>query len=492
MARLFKISRWLRPYESKHGHQIFIRVRMSNGFETQIPVYDYVNHQKLPISVAKQNWSKGYVTGGRYHISLRDINHLLSNVEYRVKDAVNELIEKRVKITQDNILKLTYINELTAEENERKIKSGEIIVDEQGGAFSSQDEFEEYIENSEDPKFDALKKAMGIYQKEYILDYWDDFIKDYAPDSYNSVRCAIEDYIKNTDDNCRVSEFSSDWLKRFFAYTIKNGYSFRKDRTDRKDYTITTINKYHKHLKYFGKYLFEELKLIDNEDYKRFDLRKKSKKQSLIRYQSEPYINTQALYKIEFDKFYFYKFEDNELNIVRDMFVLQTWLGGLRKSDFFKISEINFHRDSNGKYRVWFEQQKTEDDVLNVVNQNYLIPIFEKNIIKLKEFPDVSAYNSLLKKAAKVAGLDRKLKFRYEIAKNAQPTIEWHPIYEKISNNWARNCAVSILAEEGYPDDWICKFTGHRDREMIRHYKDIHQKEINTMMDNVKPLKPIE
>jgi hypothetical protein len=49
------------------------------------------------------------------------------------------------------------------------------------------------------------------------------------------------------------------------------------------------------------------------------------------------------------------------------------------------------------------------------------------------------------------------------------------------------NCAVTILAELGYPDDRISKFTGHRDLEMIKHYKQIHQKEINIMMTEVKP-----
>lgn len=70
---------------------------------------------------------------------------------------------------------LTYINEENAEENERKIASGEIIVDHDGGAFASHAEFEDFIAASDDPKFNSLKKKMGIYEKIYILDYWDDF-----------------------------------------------------------------------------------------------------------------------------------------------------------------------------------------------------------------------------------------------------------------------------------------------------------------------------
>jgi hypothetical protein len=282
MAKAFSTSRWLRKYGSKLGHQVFIRVRMNNGFETEIPVYDFVNNDKLPISVKKEHWNKGYVTGGTYHIPIRDLNLLLAKVERFVKSAIVELIEKNIRVTRENILKLTYINEDNAVENERKISSGEVIVNEDGGAFASHEEFVEFIIESEDPKFDKLKKSMGLYNKQYILDYWDDFIREYAPDSYNTPRYAVEDYIKNTQDNCKVTDFSGEWLERFFKHIIKEGYSFRKDGTNRQPYTITTVTKYLKHLKAFGDYLFVEKKILNNQDYKRFDLKKKTKKQSLM------------------------------------------------------------------------------------------------------------------------------------------------------------------------------------------------------------------
>ncbi len=488
MAKLFTTSRWLRRYGSKNGHQVFIRVRMHNGFETEIPVYDYINNNRLPISVKKENWNKGYVTGGVYHIPIRYINILLSKVERDVRDAVNELVEKNILITRENIIKLTYINEDSAVENERRIGLGEIIVNEDGGAFASPDEFVDFITESEDPKFDKLKKSMGLYKKQYILDYWDDFIREYAPDSYNTPRYVIEEYIKNTQDNCIVTDFSSAWLERFFKHIIKEGYSFKKDGTNRKPYTITTVVKYLKHLKAFGDYLFVEQKILDNQDYKRFDLKKKTKKQSLIKYHPEPYINTHALYKKEFDWFYYFKFEDKKLERARDMFIIQTWLGGLRHVDFYKLSKENLHKDSNGLYRIWFEQQKTEGEVINKINQNYLVPIFERYSDGFPEFFEVHDYNDLLKKAAIKAGLNRKLRFRYEYANASDATEEWLPIHDMISNSWARNCAVSILCELGYPDYRIAKFTGHKDLEMINHYKKIHPKEVDSMIDDVKPV----
>jgi hypothetical protein len=57
----------------------------------------------------------------------------------------------------------------------------------------------------------------------------------------------------------------------------------------------------------------------------------------------------------------------------------------------------------------------------------------------------------LLKETAKVAELDQKLMFRNEKVKEGSPTTSFHKIHEKISNKWARNCVVSILAELGYP-----------------------------------------
>lgn len=487
MARLFTTLRWLRRYGSRSGHQVFIRVRIRNGIETEIPVYDYVNNIRTPISVKKEHWNKGYVIGGRYHIPIRDINSLLSKVEYNVKSAVNELIEKNIKITRDNIIRLTYINEDNALENERKIASGEIIVNEDGGAFASEAEFIEYITESQDPKFDDLKRSMGVYEKQYILDYWDDFIREYAPDSYNTPRYVIEEYIRNTEDNCKATEFSSLWLERFFKHIIKEGYSFKKDGTNRKPYKIATVTKYLKHLRAFGDYLFVEKKILGNQDYKRFELKKKTKKQSLIKYQPEPYINTHALYKKEFDWFYYFKFDNQKLQIARDMFILQTWLGGLRMVDFYKLSKVNLHKDSNGLYRIWFEQQKTKGEVINKINQNYLIPIFERYSDSFPDFLEVHDYNDLLKVAAEEAGLNRKLRFRHEYANASKAVEEWLPIHEKITNSWARNCAVSILCELGYPDYRIAKFTGHKDLEMINHYKKIHPKEVESMIHEVKP-----
>ncbi len=50
---------------------------------------------------------------------------------------------------------------INALENERKIKSGEIIVDEEGGAFANQEEFIEFIADKRRPQVQCAKKGDG-------------------------------------------------------------------------------------------------------------------------------------------------------------------------------------------------------------------------------------------------------------------------------------------------------------------------------------------
>ena len=78
-------------------------------------------------------------------------------------------------------------------------------------------------------------------------------------------------------------------------------------------------------------------------------------------------------------------------------------------------------------------------------NQDYLIPIFEKYSGRFPEFFEVQNYNDLLKQSAFKAGLNRKLRFRYEYANAEGATEKRVEIHKKISNSRARNCVVSIL-----------------------------------------------
>ena len=487
MPKRYRIIRKLRSYKGVDGQQVQLRVRMYNGYETEIPVYDFVNYEKLPITVFKNHWDKGRVIGGKYHISIRDLNFLIGKVEIKLEMAIDELLTKNITINRQNLINHTYQMDFDQKKEEEAIDKGDIIVNEEEGAFDSEEDFLEFITATDDPRYADVKKEYGT--KQYILDYWDGFIRNFAPDSYNGTKTPIERYIKETGNNCKASDFSSVWLERFFSHITQEGYSLRKDGMEKQNYHISTINKHFKHLKAFGDYLFQEEKVLDNQDYKRFRLRSDVKKKSILKYNPNPYNNAHALQKKEFDSFYFFEFEDNLLEIVRDMFVLQTWLGGLRIGDFLGISEHDILKDPEGRYRVWLEQDKTQFEVHGVINNHYAQSLLEKYNGKFDQFPPKDSYNEKLKEAAKVAGLNRMLRFRFEFAKDEKATYQKFPMYSKISNKWARNCAVSILCELGFSDDRIAKFTGHRDKKMIEYYKTVHGKDVKEMIDTVKPEK---
>lgn len=486
----YQLSRTLKRYESKNGRQVNIRVRSNLFNDIEIPVYDYVEGKQVSISVKTEHWKKGHVTGGKYHISLRELNFLLSEVEHSVKDAIYTLLNEKISPTRENILKLTYYNKEADIKDSEREKKGELTYREDGGAFESEDDFLDFLERQDDPKYIELKRKAGLLQRKYIMDYWDEFIETYAPNSYNLSKSSLVAYIQTTNDNCLADKFDSEWLKRYFVHIIENGYQKNvKGKMVTHYYEISSIKKYLKHLRAFGKWLFIN-KIISTEDYKRFDLKNvDSKKASLIKYKSNPFKNTHALMKSEFDHLFFFNFKNSSYDLIRDLFILQTWFGGLRKSDFFELTEDNVSVDSEGNFNIQFEQRKTESKIINPANQHYVIPILQKYNQRLPEFPSPNKYNKRLKEVFKAAGLNRKLLFRYEYINQKKPTEVYHEMHEMVSNRWARNCAVSILVEEGFSDHYIMEFTGHEDEKMLRHYRTVHKKEVKGMLDEVKPIK---
>ena len=63
----------------------------------------------------------------------------------------------------------------------------------------------------------------------------------------------------------------------------------------------------------------------------------------------------------------------NKLALVRDMFVLQVWFWEVyERSIFINFQNKIFIKTQMVLKKVWFTQHKTDDEVMNTVNQNYL------------------------------------------------------------------------------------------------------------------------
>ena len=196
----------------------------------------------MTISVKKEHWNRGYVTGGNYHIPMRHLNLLLAQVEENVRDAVNMLLSQKTKITYESVLHLTYLYYEKAIIDEERIRKGELTVREDGGAFESEDDFKEFVERQDDSSFDELKRQMGIWKRTYILDYWDEYMNDYVPDENRVARPSIQKYIQRTGDNCKVTDFDSHWLERYFTDLVENGYiTTKKGEETTHFYEVSTV-----------------------------------------------------------------------------------------------------------------------------------------------------------------------------------------------------------------------------------------------------------
>jgi hypothetical protein len=118
-----------------------------------------------------------------------------------------------------------------------------------------------------------LKRELGLFEKNFILDFWDGFIKEHAPYSYNLSKKSIKIYIETTGDDCIVTKYDDIWLSRYFKFLIANGYYKKKDENISYLYENSTLKKYLKHMRSFGDYLFEQ-KVITNQNYRRYKLEK--------------------------------------------------------------------------------------------------------------------------------------------------------------------------------------------------------------------------
>ncbi|MBN2523431.1 MAG: phage integrase SAM-like domain-containing protein [Bacteroidales bacterium] len=269
----YKISRTLKRYDSNHGRQVMIRIRTRSKKDFEIPVYDTIDGVKFPISIKMENWYNGYAIGGDYHIPLKNLNQLIDSIENKVKYAVFILLQRKIELTRRKILHLTYSGPKFLKKDPERNETDELITKYHEGAFESAEEFLNFISNAADAKYKDLKRELGLYEKNYLLDYWNDFIRDYAPSSYSNSKGAIQKYIEETGDNCIVTRFDDNWLYRYFKYLLKYGYKRENYENPKLQYKASTLSKYLKHMRSFGDYLFEQ-KIITNQNYKRYKLGK--------------------------------------------------------------------------------------------------------------------------------------------------------------------------------------------------------------------------
>jgi hypothetical protein len=354
--------------------------------------------------------------------------------------------------------------------------------------------FQKQIDLSRMNTEDVYKK--GLFKKDNLLQVFGSVYYDTLENKQNErIIIRLFDYVTNTGAPVNVKDYNESWIRDFMSWINENGYSNQSAKMfdplkynpqmfinkDREKYNGAGLKKQLVSLRIVGRHL-EKKGLLPFVDYDKIKIGEWRKVAEGTR-------NTHYLLTDEFDKLFKMKFDSSKLKqykkifdtlkangtiisavknpelsiknleTYRDVFCLQTMIGGLRGLDEYNTVElIDF--DSNGKvFRL--HQEKVNKTLLNPLNK-YTTELLKRNKNKLPEATDYELMNAYLKVIANIAGLNREVEKGMTIKDN-------------ISQYWARKSFGNILFTLGKSEDQIALFTGHETRksELGRSYLDL-------------------
>jgi integrase len=151
----------------------------------------------------------------------------------------------------------------------------------------------------------------------------------------------------------------------------------------------------------------------------------------------------------------------------RDLFIFQCGVG-CRVSDLWRFFDETAHRIEKGKENSYVVYDTRKEEITGYCIQS---PQIEKvmnegfKYIKVedsKKFRD--GYNKALKKAAKMAGLDRVIKWKDPDGNNRKDAL-----HKVLTCHFARHTFATKMLLMGYEPQEVCKMTAHADDKMVNH-----------------------
>lgn len=300
----------------------------------------------------------------------------------------------------------------------------------------------------------------------------------YVANSYKSLIFHLADYFINGDWVSKsVKNFDLKWIENFLSFKIKKGYpkthfksytpfdifNYRDSfiKAPREGFKIASFQKLVKILKQYINILQKQGLLSVNAV-------------NTIHIEAADFISRKAnkdnYTKIEFtleieeiEQLLNASFEDQQMQLATDMYILQMFAGGLRPNELYKgnirfsDNSVNFYRSKNKQ----ISKNPILPEVRNVLNKypNGLPPFLKINI-----------YREQLKKVANHFKWNRIIEEPNTKVKPDKPTIQ-HKLHEVFSPLTARKSFINYLANLGLPDELIIQFTDHTDVQILKHYK---------------------
>jgi integrase len=232
----------------------------------------------------------------------------------------------------------------------------------------------------------------------------------------------------------------------------------KSDKT--KGLSINTVGSTIKNLKVFLTYL-------DNRGYNTLQFLSKIK----VIYQDSPiYFLTED----EIKKLYAHDFDTERLEKVRDLFLLNCYLG-LRYSDLSRLSKDHIIDDV-----VQLRAFKNQKDVYIP-----LTPIPKAILEKYDyEIPRISEqkFNEYIKEACKAAEIDQKVE--KIVMQSGNKIYELVPKHKVITSHIAIKTFISLCSKKGISPKVVSEITGKTVKVILKHYYGIDKSTIKDQMKN--------
>jgi len=479
--------------------QITIRDRMNNIYLVTDHQYKKLrsqppNEERLHIFEIETKLKKivlDLVNDGK-DFGVKEINNRLYSIQSK------EAVDTKVKSWNEFLNKINYGSEeeeLELEEIDRIEKAikeaagqNQILTDEDIDGIKNAVGVEMQIEKEKKYvktlSFEE-RYAKGKYNQGDIIELfgfcWSKNPKNgdpYVADSYKSLIFNFADYFINGDNVSKsVKDFNLKWVDKFLSFKIKKGYPKTRlrgytpfdifDHRDsfikapREDYKHSAFQKLVKILKQYIDILQRERKLPLNSI-------------STSHIEASEYIsrnvNTDKFTKIEYtleyeeiEQLINAKFDDPQMQLATDMYIIQMYAGGLRPIELygenmrFTESYVSFYRTKNKKI--------TKNPLLLEVRD-----VLKKYPDGLPNFLKIDDYRKQLKKIAEHLGWNRNIEEPNTKLNRDSDTIR-HELREIFSPLTARKTFVNYLANMGLADELIIQFTDQSNVEILKHYK---------------------
>jgi len=503
------------PARKKDGlHQVKIRVFIGSSdfgkFRTKMTLeINVIDENNQPVLASSSEFDN--------RKSNKTLNLIILKTEVKIKDSVVQMLKDNTKLTSTNLFNYLYKkrkskNTDTTPDTDETIWNDEVkkffdepipvSVWEKYKLAVIEDDTEDITEEEMQDIADGVylghfrdketKRVSGMsfneryktgnYNKSNIFELfgfcWSANPKNGEPlitGSYKSLIVQLNDYRFNAKPSERVKDFNDIWIDNFLRYLIEKGYPAIHERgydpftvvkyrdrfikSERLPYKEKSFQKVVKHLKrhidILQKYDLipykKNSKLIQATDY----LKRKAKKQTYTR-------REHSLTFEEFNLIADSDFNDQKLNLARDMFIIAVLGGGFRTQELYN-DHLYIENNRLHIYRTKTHETSTNPIMLqlsDVVKRHNGLPAFLK----------VDEFRSCLQTIGKQIPLDRIISVPDTFI-NSRKDMKKVKICEIFNPYFARKTCVTVLNHLGLIKEEIIEFTCHADTRTLKYYQ---------------------